>query len=75
VSSQTLTIMNGDWKFEPSHFDDACVGFDGAYELMNMIDFLILNSTIITQKKVHWQAKPFWRRPWFRLLSFLQIFW
>jgi hypothetical protein len=22
VSSQTLAIMNGDFKFEPSHFDD-----------------------------------------------------
>ncbi len=66
MSSQTLAIMNGDWKFEPSHFDvknwhdDVCVGSDGAYKLMNIIDFLMLKSTIIERNnKFIEQQSPF----------------
>jgi hypothetical protein len=36
-----LILMIKSWH------DDACITSDGAYKLMNMIDFLMLKSTII----------------------------
>ncbi len=52
-----LILVTKNWS------DNACFGYNGAYKLMDMIDFLTSKSIIIEKKKDHQGMKPFWKMP------------